>query len=210
VIAKAKKANETIRALKALKVIVEPWSEAKREIEEIRGLIEIVEDGDRESLSHIEDEIRKLGGEALDMCCGSGGITLQTAPYFDKVTGVDISEKNIEDALLNAKNNKINNVEFICDDAESFLLSRKGSKEIEKFSAIILDPPRAGLSKKAKEAVSSSGVENIVYVSCNPVNLAEDLKTLTTAYGIEKIIPVDMFPHTRHVEVVAILKRNKV
>jgi 23S rRNA (uracil1939-C5)-methyltransferase len=158
----------------------------------------------------IKDETKNFGGQVLDMCCGLGGMTLQVAPNFDKVTGVDISAKNIEDALLNADNNRIDNVEFICDDAESFFLNLKGSKEIEKLSTIILDPPRAGLSKKTREAVSLSGVENIVYVSCNPVNLAEDLKTLTAAYRIEKIIPVDMFPHTRHIEVVAILKRDKV
>ena len=158
----------------------------------------------------IRDEIKDFGLQALDMCCGSGGITLQVAPHFDKVTGVDISAKNIEDALLNAKNNRTDNVEFICDDAESFLLNLKGSNKNTKLSTIILDPPRAGLSKKAKEAVSSSGVENVIYVSCNPVNLAIDLKTLMPAYRIEKIIPVDMFPHTRHIEVVAILKRDKV
>ena len=58
--------------------------------------------------------------------------------------------------------------------------------------------------------VLESGVENVVYVSCNPVNLAEDLKILKDKYSIEKLIPVDMFPHTRHVEVIAILKRDKV
>ena len=151
----------------------------------------------------IKDQTAGIGGQALDMCCGSGGITLQITENFNKVTGVDIFAGNIENARLNAGINNKNNVEFICDDAER-------SGDIGKFSTIILDPPRAGLGKKAKKSVLESGVENVVYVSCNPVNLAEDLKVLKEKYSVEKIIPVDMFPHTRHVEVVAILKRDKV
>lgn len=153
--------------------------------------------------SIIREETKGIGGEALDMCCGSGGITLQVSDSFDKVTGVDISAKNIEDALQNAALNKKQNIEFVCADAEKFL-------DIRKFSAVILDPPRAGLGRKMKEALLADGAESVVYVSCNPSNLAQDLKTLTQAYRIEKVIPVDMFPHTRHVEVIAILKRDKV
>lgn len=158
----------------------------------------------------LKNETKGLGGQALDMCCGCGGITLQIAPHFDRVTGVDNVAQNIEDASLNAKANKKENIEFICDDAQNFLLRLEGSKSMDRFSTVILDPPRVGLSKRTKESVHSSGIENVIYVSCNPVNLAEDLKALTPAYAIEKVIPVDMFPHTRHVEVVAILKRNKV
>lgn len=153
--------------------------------------------------SIINEETKDIGGDALDMCCGSGGITLQISDNFNKVTGADISAQNIEDALLNASLNKKENIEFMCVDAEKF-------KDIKKFSTVILDPPRAGLGRKIKEALLTEGAENVVYVSCNPVNLAEDLKTLTSAYRIEKIMPVDMFPHTRHVEVIAILKRDKV
>lgn len=151
----------------------------------------------------IKNETKDFGGDALDMCCGSGGITLQVADNFNKVTGVDISAQNIEDALSNMKISGKDNVEFICGDAEKF-------KGMQNFSTIILDPPRAGLSKKTKDLLCSSGAENVVYVSCNPANLAGDLKTIALTYRIDKIIPVDMFPHTRHIEVVAILKRLKV
>jgi 23S rRNA (uracil1939-C5)-methyltransferase len=151
----------------------------------------------------IKERTKGVGGTALDMCCGSGGITLQVAGNFDKVIGVDISAKNIENALLNARINKRDNVEFVCQDAEKFVPG-------ENLSTIILDPPRAGLGKKAKKWVLESGVENVVYVSCNPVNLAQDLTALKEAYKIKSLIPVDMFPHTRHLEVVAILKRDKV
>ena len=125
------------------------------------------------------------------------------AKDFSKVTGVDISPKNISDAVSNAGINGIDNVEFICDDSEKY-------SRLKGLSAIILDPPRAGLGKKAKLCVAESGVEHVVYVSCNPANLAKDLAELGAAYSIESLIPVDMFPHTRHLEVVAILRRNRV
>ena len=158
----------------------------------------------------IKEEAKGAGGRALDVCCGLGGITLQVADIFSYVTGVDISERNIEDALINAKLNNIDNVNFISRDAEKYIPELTASGAIKKFSVIILDPPRAGLSKKTRIAVRDSQVKNIIYVSCNPKNLSQDLKSLNGAYDIEKIIPVDMFPHTRHAEVIAILKSNKV
>ncbi len=158
----------------------------------------------------IREEAKAMGPNALDLCCGLGGITLQVAGIFDEVTGVDISERNIEDALINAKLNGIDNVNFICQDAEKYILELSASGAIKKLDAIILDPPRAGLSKKTRIAVRDGRVKNIIYVSCNPKNLAEDLKVLTETYDIEKLIPVDMFPHTRHAEIIAILKSNKV
>ena len=159
----------------------------------------------------IKEEAKGMGrGSALDLCCGLGGITLQVADIFSDVTGVDISGRNIEDALINAKLNGIDNVNFVCQDAEKYIQEISASGAIKKFSTIILDPPRAGLSRKTKLAVRDSRAKNIIYVSCNPKNLAEDLKTLIEAYDIEKMAPVDMFPHTRHAEIIAILKSNKV
>ncbi|MDP2929627.1 MAG: 23S rRNA (uracil(1939)-C(5))-methyltransferase RlmD [Candidatus Omnitrophota bacterium] len=158
----------------------------------------------------IKREAKLFGGNALDICCGSGGITLQAADIFGAVTGVDISARNIEDALTNAALNNIRNAEFICDDAERFFLGLAASGKIKDFSTVILDPPRAGLTKKTKCAVRDSRVKNVIYVSCNPKILAGDLAALTESYTIEKIIPVDMFPHTKHMEVIAILKSNKV
>ena len=159
----------------------------------------------------IKEETKEMmGGSALDVCCGLGGITLQVADIFSDVTGVDNLERNIEDALINSKLNNIDNVNFICRGAEEYIQELSVSGAIKKFSTIILDPPRAGLSKKTRAAVRDSRVRNVIYVSCNPRNLAEDLKALTEAYDIEKMIPVDMFPHTRHAEVIAILKSNKV
>ncbi|MCX5667323.1 MAG: 23S rRNA (uracil(1939)-C(5))-methyltransferase RlmD [Candidatus Omnitrophica bacterium] len=158
----------------------------------------------------IKEALKGTGGSALDLCCGLGGITLQVADIFSDVTGVDISERNIEDALINAKLNNIDNVNFICRDAEKYIQELSTSGAIKNFTVIILDPPRAGLSKKTRLAVRDSRVKNIIYVSCNPKNLGQDLKVLTEAYDIEKLIPVDMFPHTRHAEVIAILKSQLI
>jgi 23S rRNA (uracil1939-C5)-methyltransferase len=147
------------------------------------------------------------GGNALDLFCGSGGITLQVASVFDKVIGVDMSARNIEDAKKNAMANRLDNIEFACADAEVFLNGLKASGRIREFSVIIVDPPRAGLSKKSRAILVESGAGAIIYVSCNAASLKEDLRELTASYKVEKMVPVDMFPHTRHLEIVTVLKR---
>jgi 23S rRNA (uracil-5-)-methyltransferase RumA len=160
-----------------------------------------------ELYKEIKDNVGNIGGVAIDACCGSGGIALQVAPVFEHVTGVDISQAGIAGAVSNAKTNGIYNVDFICDDAEKFLSRTTADSRV---STLILDPPRSGLGAKSKETIRERGAENVVYVSCNPARLAEDLKALMDAYSVKKMIALDMFPHTWHAEVIAILKRNKV
>ena len=135
-------------------------------------------------------------GDILDMYCGSGGITLQLARVSNKIVAVDNSCRNIEDARENAKLNNINNIEFICEDAEAYL----AKAEPGRFSTLILDPPRQGLSKKSLKIILDCGIKNIIYVACNPLNLREDLVKLSQLYTVEKAVSVDMFPHTRHLE----------
>ncbi len=147
------------------------------------------------------------GGKALDLYCGSGGITLQVASDFEKVVGIDMSAGNIRHAIKNKELNNIGNAEFIREDAELFLAGLKKSGQAAEFSTIIVDPPRIGLTKKSKEAILTSGAKNIIYVSCNPESLKADLNYLAGVYSILKVTPVDMFPHTRHLEVVAALKK---
>ena len=147
------------------------------------------------------------GGAALDLYCGSGGITLQVASVFDKVIGIDIIPGNIRHAEKNRELNQIGNAEFVSEDAELYLEGLKKSGRIAEFSAIIVDPPRIGLTNKSKEIILSSGVKNIIYVSCNPESLKKDLSFFEGVYDILKVTPVDMFPHTRHLEAVAVLKK---
>jgi len=153
----------------------------------------------------IAEAARKSGGDVLDLYCGSGGIALQVAGSAQRVTGVDNLAANIELARKNAALNSAHNVEFVCADVEKYLLENRAGR----FSLVIVDPPRAGLSKKTRQAIIESRVPNLVYVSCNPMNLREDLKVLAPAYSLSKIVPFDMFPHTRHFEVVAELSWQK-
>ena len=138
-----------------------------------------------------------------DMYCGSGGITLQLAKEGREVIGVDISQRNIEDAAENARLNNLENAKFTCADADAFMAETQlGS------AGMILDPPRNGLTNKFLDALVSRGPASFIYVSCNPLKFREELKKLQPTYTLQSVVPVDMFPCTRHIEVVALLKRK--
>ena len=151
-------------------------------------------------------------GNVMDIYCGSGGISLQLIRNnnIEKIIGVDSSKDNIAIAKANCELNNISEdkVEFVCDNAEVFLAKLWKSKFISNLSTVIVDPPRPGLSKKVKGILSDIGVNRIIYVSCNPAVLKEDLKTFIKFYKIKKVIPVDMFPHTKHIEVVCVLEHR--
>ena len=126
------------------------------------------------------------------------------AEHTAHVTGIECVPAAIADARVNARNNGISNVEFICDTAESALpmLVSEGLR----LDAAVIDPPRKGCERTALEALADSGVEKIVYVSCNPATMARDCRILADrGYTLVKAQPVDMFPHTHHVETVALL-----
>ena len=145
------------------------------------------------------------GGEQVaDVYCGIGTITLMLAEHAAHVTGIECVPAAIVDAKANAKNNGISNVDFICDTAESALpvLVSEGMK----LDAAVIDPPRKGCERPALDALADSGVDRIVYVSCNPATMARDCRILADrGYKLIKAQPVDMFPHTHHVETVALL-----
>jgi len=148
------------------------------------------------------------GSERLvDAYCGIGTISLLAARYAKQVIGIETVAPAIEDAKKNAKRNGIENVGFICAPAEQMLpqLVQKG----ESVDAIIADPPRKGCEKPFLDAVIASGVKKMAYVSCNPATLARDCRILVDGgFGIKKIQPVDMFPHTAHVETVVLMSRG--
>lgn len=140
----------------------------------------------------------------LDLYCGTGTIGIFISRYCKKVTGIEINESAIRNAIENAKLNNIQNIEFICKDSSKAVLELKN-----EYDKIIVDPPRAGLDKNTIEFLKRSNTKRIVYVSCDPVTLARDLNLLKENYNIEEITPVDMFPHTHHVENVVLLS-NKI
>ncbi len=143
---------------------------------------------------------KKSNGTALDLYCGTGTISLLLAPYFKKVIGIEINKEAIECANMNKKINNIINVTFICGDATVVL------KDISNINSLVVDPPRAGLTKSGIENIKRISPEEIVYISCNPITLARDLKLLKEHYHIEEITPIEMFPCTHHVECVCVLK----
>ena len=147
----------------------------------------------------------------LDAYCGTGTIGLCLAHAAEAqgvnllLTGVDQVENNIQMARRNARNNKLE-AEFICDDATRYMQAL--AKDGQNFDVIILDPPRAGSTPAFLKATAQLAQKKIVYVSCNVVTQARDLKVLLdSGFAIECVTPVDMFPHTKHVECVVVLSR---
>ncbi len=137
----------------------------------------------------------------LDLYCGTGTISLIISKYFKKVIGIEINKEAIKCANENKKQNDITNIEFICGDA---------SKEIKKLKAdmIIVDPPRSGLTKEGINDILKINPPKIVYISCDPITLARDLKILNEKYNIKEVTPVEMFPNTYHVENVTLLEKK--
>ena len=148
------------------------------------------------------------GGQVLDLFCGCGGISLQVCRRAAQVTGIDIVAQNISDAQENCRANAVSNATFICMDAQQFLSETSASGILREYSTLIVDPPRQGLTKKDRKFIVDSGIERVVYVSCNPWNLVQDLKTLLPSYALRSVQAVDMFPHTPHMEAVARLSRQ--
>jgi 23S rRNA (uracil-5-)-methyltransferase RumA len=141
----------------------------------------------------------------MDLFCGTGTIGQIMASQIDgvKVIGVDIVPEAIEDAKRNAKRNGIGNLDFYAADVGKFLNEYPDFGG--KIHTIILDPPRAGIAPKTLKKVMALGAKQIVYISCNPATQARDAKDLQEAgYSLQKISLVDQFPHTSHIEAVAL------
>ena len=140
----------------------------------------------------------------LDLYCGIGSISLFLARFCKEVTGVEIVKEAVDNAKANASMNNIDNVDFILADASKAMDDYLKDKDV-----LILDPPRKGISKELINSIINSDIKRIVYVSCNPVSLARDLKLLEDYFDISEIYPYDMFGHTVHVETVVLMSRVK-
>ena len=138
--------------------------------------------------------------KVLDLYCGTGTITLILSKYFKEVTGVEINKEAIRCAEINKEINGAKNVKFICGDVS--LVTRDLSADI-----VVVDPPRSGLTNQGINDILRINPERIVYVSCDPMTLARDLKKFLEKYEVKEITPVDMFPNTYHVECVCLLER---
>lgn len=135
----------------------------------------------------------------LDLYSGTGSIGIYVSKFAKKIISVEINKFASLDALENKKINNISNIDFICDDVANV---------IDKFSnidTVIVDPPRSGLDNKTIDYLKKIGSKNIIYVSCDPLTLARDIKFLSDKYEVTEVTPFDMFPNTYHVECVCIL-----
>ena len=140
-----------------------------------------------------------------DLYTGTGTIANFVARQARQVIGIEYVPEAIEDAKINSKINKIENTTFFAGDMKDILTN----SFIEKYGrpdVIITDPPRAGMHEDVVNVILNAEPKRIVYVSCNPATQARDLQLLDSKYKVEKIQPVDMFPHTQHVENVVLLK----
>lgn len=144
--------------------------------------------------------------KVLDACCGIGTISLLAAKKAAEVIGVEIVPEAIRDAKQNARHNHLSNAEFYCDDANTFL-----DRLIDLPDVVFLDPPRSGMNRDFMISLAEKRIEKVVYISCNPVTQARDIKYLTErGYQIQTVVPFDLFPFTEHVETVVQLSKGNI
>lgn len=154
------------------------------------------------------DFAQLTGNEVVyDLYTGTGTIANFVARSAKKVVGIEYVPEAIEDARVNSKLNNIENTSFFAGDMKNVLVAdfvaKHGNPDV-----IITDPPRAGMDAAVVETILNAAPERIVYVSCNPATQARDLQLLDSKYKVEMVQPVDMFPHTHHVENVVKLVRR--
>ena len=146
----------------------------------------------------VRQVVKKIAPKKIyDLYGGAGSFSLSCADLCEKSICVESVAPAIYNGIENAKLNGVKNVQFFCSKVEDFVREQPIEK---KDALIILDPPRSGMHPRACKAVAESGVENVLYISCNPVTLATDLKTLTQRYEILQVEAFDFFPHTPHLE----------
>ncbi len=140
-----------------------------------------------------------------DLYCGTGSITLPAARRVKQIYSFELAESSIKDAQTNASLNNIKNAEFHCLDLHAKNIGET-LNQFESPDLIFIDPPRAGMHKNLVELINNINCKTIVYVSCNPATQARDCALLNDKYNVVTLQPVDMFPHTYHVENIALLQ----
>ncbi len=143
-----------------------------------------------------------------DLYTGTGTIANFIAGFADKIIGIEYVDEAVKDAIINSEINNITNTHFFSGDMKD-VLSEQFIKINGQPDVIITDPPRAGMHEDVVKVIINAAPEKIVYVSCNPATQARDIYLLSNDYKVERVQPVDMFPHTHHVENVVLLKRKK-
>ena len=155
-------------------------------------------------INKLYDKVREYvgsGDRLLDLYCGAGTIGIYLSDNFKYIDGVEINSDAVVGANLNKKINNIDNINFECKSAREIINTN--------YNVIVVDPPRAGLDSTTVNKLLESNVDRIVYVSCNPITLARDIKLLSDKYDVKDMTLFDMFPNTKHVESVIKLRLKK-
>ncbi|MFN3940657.1 MAG: 23S rRNA (uracil(1939)-C(5))-methyltransferase RlmD, partial [Chitinophagales bacterium] len=142
----------------------------------------------------------------FDLYTGLGSIALLIAGRCRRVVGVETVESAVDDARKNALFNGVHNCEFVCGNMDK-IFNADFIATYGKPDVIITDPPRAGMHKDVVAQILDLAPRRIVYISCNPATQARDIHLLSAKYRVEQLQPVDMFPHTFHIENIALLAR---
>jgi len=140
----------------------------------------------------------------FDLYCGTGAIGICLADRVRRIVGIEVIESAVRNARRNAACNRTDNIEFVHADMKDALRSLGGGKP----DIVILDPPRGGTHPNTVTDILELAPAKIIYVSCNPPMLAKDIRKLSQCYALEVVQPVDLFPHTQHIETVAVLVRT--
>ncbi|EHJ7845264.1 23S rRNA (uracil(1939)-C(5))-methyltransferase RlmD [[Clostridium] innocuum] len=155
-------------------------------------------------------ELLKLnGGETvLDAYCGIGTIGMYVSRFVKQVIGVEINGDAVKDARINAKINQINNIRFVCDDAGRYMSRLAAEKK--RLDVVIMDPPRSGSSEEFIKSLVRMKPSQVLYISCNPQTQIRDLQVFERmGYRVQgEMVPVDLFPHTVHVETIVLLSHK--
>lgn len=166
------------------------------------------------AFAYENDELRMMNNESsaekplvYDLYTGTGTIANFVARQAREVIGIEYVPEAIEDAKVNSDINGITNTKFFAGDMKD-ILTEDFIREHGRPDIIITDPPRAGMHADVVNVILKAAPQRIVYVSCNPATQARDLALLDTDYKVTRIQPVDMFPHTQHVENVVLLERR--
>jgi 23S rRNA (uracil1939-C5)-methyltransferase len=157
-----------------------------------------------ERLYYVVKEFASLTGEEIvvDLYCGIGTVSTFLSSGASRIVGLDISESAIADARRNCALNGIDNCEFLCGDVKLLLCRVKSKPDV-----LIADPPRTGMHKEVIRHIFHLLPERIIYISCNPTTMARDIALLKAHYALKVVQPIDLFPHTYHIEAVARLEK---
>lgn len=163
-----------------------------------------------------QEATQNTGGDLIELYCGNGNFSIALAQNFDRVLGTEISKTSVKSAQINIAANHIDNIDIIRMSSEDFSQAMNGEREFRRlegfdlstyqYQTVLVDPPRAGLDKDSVELVSR--FDRIIYVSCNPDTLKDNLDILCKTHKIENFALFDQFPYTHHVETGVILSRK--